>query len=350
MSHVLMLAVWDWANTGWRFRKCLRHLGLEVVALKGHPHQFKYPEEIALYGPLARKRTHQEFPISLDVPELRPIAEKAKIIHMLASTYIYPGIDLKEKCVVVQHSGVNYSLEPQKANKIFNPIADATLMQYPGLLGYRAKNEHLIIYPIDEDFFPEPDFGNSKKLVIGHFPSSPVTKGTDKVIRVIERLENTLTLKDKFEYIGTREINKNHHITWAENLKRMKRCDVIIETIQPTVYLGDRPGQYVFNPTGNGHCDFGDWGNTALEASILGKVVVTNCLHTDIYKSHYKCDLPLYVTNDERMLRLNLIKLILMNKAKLREEKEKHYEWVTKNHSIKPTAERLWDEIYSKFF
>ena len=346
MNKVLMIGIWDWANTGWRFKRCLEYLGFNVTALKGHKHIFGYPEEMDIFEPLSRMTETKGFPISLEVPELRPFAEKADIIHMIASTFIDPGVNLKEKKTIVQHSGVTYTLESERGNGLFNSFADATIMQFPGLMGHGAKNEQLIIYPIDEEFI-KPNFEKkSKELVIGHFPSNPLTKGTEKVLRVIQKLEKTSL---KFKYIGVRDL-KYHHTTWPNNLERMRKCDVVIETIKTKIYSEGRPGTYSGRPNGYKSCIFGDWGNTAPEASALGKVVITNCLHENMYKSEYGCDLPLHIANDEESLEHNLIELISMNSQKLLKEKKRHREWAVKNHGIKPTAERLWNKVYSEFF
>jgi hypothetical protein len=350
MNDVLMLGVWDWANTAWRFKRCLEYLGLKVTAFKGQPHVFKYPEELECHQALSRTRTINGFPITATAPELRSWVENSKVIHYYASTFVDTKADLKGKKIVVQHSGVTYSLYADKANELFNPLATYTIMQFPSLLGYGAKNEKLIYYPIDTDYI-KPDFEPANtKLVIGHFPSNPAAKGTDKVIDAIGRLGADEKLRGSFEYIGLGEIlagkqlRANHHVSWADNLERMRACDIIIETIQDTVYGNGTDGSYTFTPNGNSR-PFGDWGNTCLEAAAMGKVVITNFMHLPVYRREYGEFAPLIANNADE-LETQLRYVLSLPLEKLIELRVKMRLWAKRNHSIEVTAARLWDKVY----
>lgn len=350
MNDVLMLGVWDWANTGWRFKRCLEYLGLKVKAFKGQPHIFKYPEEIECHPALARTRTINGFPIMATAPELRSWTENSKIIHYYASTFVDTKADLKGKKIVAQHSGVTYTLYAEKANAIFNPIATKTIMQFPSLLGRGAVREKLIYYPIDTDFI-KPDYEPSEgKLIIGHFPSNPAAKGTEAVLDVIGRLKNDEALRGAFEYVGLNEalagkvLRTTHHVSWQDNLERMRKCDIIIETIQPTVYPGDYEGSYTFVPNGNGQA-FGDWGNTCLEAAAMGKVVITNFMYLPLYKREYGDFAPL-IANDADELETQLRHVLSLPLERIIELRVKMRLWAKRNHSIEVTANRLWDKVY----
>jgi len=112
----------------------------------------------------------------------------------------------------------------------------------------------------------------------------------------------------------------------------MRKCDVIIETIQPE--LRGKP--------------FGEWGNTALEASALGKIVITNSIRQDIYIKEYDNMPPLFIANDGDMLEQRIKEICDMDEKVIKGMKQIHLNWVEKYHSIPATAKRLWDNVYSK--
>ena len=129
-----------------------------------------------------------------------------------------------------------------------------------------------------------------------------------------------------------------HQVSWEQNIERMRNCDIIIETHQPSLNLD-----------GRGSKVFGEWGNTAIEGASLGKSVITNSLTTDYYSQEYG-DMGLHIANDEEDLVSNLYELVHMGRQKVLEDGEKTREWVVNNHSMEATALRLWNRIYSNFF
>lgn len=339
MIDVLMLARNDWANTGYRFSKCLEMLGLRVLFLKGHKHAFGYP----LQAPIDRRLStmYEKYPVKVKAYEMANLVNFSKTIHFIASTYVDTGVDLKNKNVVAQHGGSTYRIEPGRANETFNPIVDASIIQCPDLLNLGAKNEHLIYYPVDTNFI-KPSYNNltpTQKIKIGHFPSSPLNKGTDKILQVLKELKEDPHLGEKFEYVGVlNTTGQIHQVPWEENLRRMKECDIIIETHKPQLGLDGR-GQKVF----------GEWGNTAIEAASLGKSVVTNSLTENLYKKEYG-QTALHIANDKDALKYKLTNLIKMEKSDLIQDGKNTRNWVVNQHSMEATAIRLWNKIYCKFF
>lgn len=321
---VLMLTKYDWANTGFRFYRCLRLLGLNVRFLKGCGHKFKYPKQGEICKYLDVKH-NSNYPIVIKAPMLKDLVEEAKIIHFIASTYVNTGISLKEKKIVIQHGGSTYRRNPVSANNLFNKISDATIIQCPDLLGLGAYNEHLIYYPVDTHSI-RPDFKRrSDKILIGHFPSNPKNKGTLTILDTINSINS-----DRFEYIGVKSAHPNRHwVDWKDNLDRMRECDIIIETCNPNIE--DK--------------QFGEWGNTALEAAALGKIVVTNSLKLDVYKKEYG-NMALHIVNNGNELKRKLEYLLSLTDKELDEEKEKSREWVVNKHSLESTATKLWERVY----
>lgn len=344
---ILMLTQWDWANTGWRYKKALESMPapkkLDIRMFKGRPHTFNYPEQAPIHPALEGKSFTvgpdgllDRWPIKVAAPHMKALVDRAKCLWFQAETFIDTKADISQKHVVVTLAGATMREKPEKVSAFFNPIVNATVAQFPTLMGLGAQNEHLIYYPVDTDFI-KPDYNrrNPDKVIICHRPSSPASKGTRIVLDVIRKLSNDPATKDRFIYTGETEADKKKvaHMDWLDNLKRMSRCDVLIETIQ--LEIGGKP--------------FGEWGNTALEGSALGKIVVTNSLNEDLYHREYG-DLALWIANDADRLEYQLRRAIAMNSDELLKAKQSFRAWAETNHSIPATGQRLWEKIYKHVF
>lgn len=327
---VLVLAIDDWANTGWRFSKCLEYLGYDVTSYKAKPHVFNYPAQIKVHSDMQaaikiKGRYNKKPLLSLCVPEIKSLVEEHDVIHFIASGFIDTGADLADKRVVVNYGGSTYRRNPGIVSDFFNKISDASLIQCPDLLGLGAKNEHLIYYPVDTDFI-QPVFNKiAKSPKFSHFPSSSASKGTQTILNVIGGMD--------INYIGkTNSNNKTNRISWLDNLKRMAECDVYIETVQPKL-KGKR---------------FGEWGNTTLEAAALGKIVITNTLSKDLYEKEYG-ELPLLVANNEKQLKKRIKEILSLSEKEIYKLQRKFRQWAEDKHSIPSTSKRLEDKIYRDF-
>jgi hypothetical protein len=291
-------------------------LGLNALMIKANPHPFMYPEQAIV---------HPSF-MGVDdprYPRIEDMVAGAKVVHFIGSTAVAGFLKREGQHVVVQHGGTIYRESHGQINDHFNQYADAAIIQCPDLLGLGAKNEHLIYYPVDTEFI-QPDYKRrAEKLIIGHFPSNPDVKGTKLIEDVIFSLRNS-PLGEKFRYVGD-----CRQVSWVDNLKRMRECDVIIETCNTTL---------------NGN-KYGEWGNTALEASALGKVVITNSLSEDIYMKEYgSCTLR--IANDAEQLEKTLTNVIGYSDDVLQAAKVTSRQWVELKHSMKATSERIWHKVY----
>ena len=330
----LLVAKHDWANTGFRFWRCLQKLGLNSLMVKGEPHRFAYPMQAPIHPSLTSKPMSFS-PCVVMAPGLESLLESAHVIHLIASTWPFVAFDWKERNVVVQHGGTAYRLDPDTCNATMDPYASATIIQCPDLLNLGASNEHLIYYPVDVDFI-NPDFKRRdvKRLVVGHFPSNSEIKGSKEILEVIDQLETDHYYFDKFNYVGVTNIErKRDWVSWEDNLKRMAKCDIIIETLAPKNY--DHP--------------FGEWGNTCLEAAALGKIVITNCLNLDIYSREYGHFAPC-VANTPEDLKKTLMACMDMSTHEIAVKREQTRTWAEESHSIDATAKRLWNLVYKEFF
>ena len=333
---VLLLTYADWSDLGWKNSQCLKSLGLNVVMYKGQPHSFNYPEQAPIYEKLFETRPICDRPTIVNAPFLKGLVERAKVIYFVAETYINTGVNLKNKKVVVDFGGSTYRNYPEQCNAVFNQFSDASIILYPTLLNKGANNEQYVTFPVDTDFLQPCYKKKSGKIIIGHFPSSTWTKGTGIITSVISELQSIVG--NKFEYIGTtlpkslEEVNKSaYRSDWLDNLKRIEQCDVLIEAVQPEI--DGKP--------------FGEWGNQALEAAALGKIVVTNSIYQDIYKKEYG-DSEICVANDAIQLKDRLTEILNMDYDSIVAKQKATRAWVVEKHSYSATAKRLWEKVFKQ--
>ena len=329
---VLLVAYDDYANTGYRFWQCAKELGLNSLMVKGIYHNFDYPHQAPLH-PSLRHPPYMKNPYCVMAPGLESLIESSNVIHLLASHYPMCAAKWQTHPVIIQHGGTAYRQAPEENNAFFNKLVDRTVVQCPDLFGHGAKNEVLIYYPVDTGVI-RPDFTKKHpdKLVVGHFPSNVAAdvKGTNTIMQAIDELLNA---GYPIKYVGPDGINQWQVWPWEKHLERIKKCDVIVETCNPT--QGDKA--------------YGEWGNAALEAAASGCVIVTNCVHQDIYEREYG-NLGIHVANDPEALKQELVRLCGLSSDRLLVEKKACCEWAETNHSIPATAERLWNKVYSRYF
>jgi len=322
---VLVLTQWDWANTVYRYTKCLESLGLNVVAFKGEKHPFDYPDELPIH-PALRERPMNTYHY---VPQLLPYSRQAKVLHFFTSTFIDSGVDPFSTNIVFQHGGTTYRHFSQFLNSFYNHFVDKTIVQTPDLLGLGAANETLITSPVQIDAitprFERPD---PNKVIFGHFPRHPAVKGSNDILSVLDNLKRDPELGNKFNYTFSIDT-----VSWPENIERMAKCDVIIETCKPEQY-GKK---------------FGEWGNTSLEAAALGKIVITNSLSLDAYIREYGKP-ELLIANNKEELERRVVSVLRWPVELLAHTKAKTRKWVESNHSIEATAKRLWEKVYKILF
>jgi len=336
MIDVLLLCVQDNANTGWKIFKCLQSLGLKVMGFKGEFHPFAYPEQLPIHPYLRMASEMDGAAFHFNIPDFEGYFQESRVIHYMHSYFIGVKRPLDKKRVVVQHGGAFYRVNPEMHNTLFNPIADATIIQMPDLWNLGAEKKHLIYFPVQTDtLMPNYRRANPDKIVIGHFPSRSTWKGSDVIGSVLDRLKAEPKYADAFEYVGFRtdqDIKDNWSI-WYNQIQKYRDCDIIIDNLSSIAQ--DR--------------EYGEWGNTAFEASALGKIVVTASIHHDLYEQEYG-ECALQIANDEKAFEKTIRNLLSMGPAELVDLKQKARTWVVEKHSIEATANRLWERIYKYFF
>ena len=225
MIDVLMLARNDWANTGYRFSKCLELLGLRVLYLKGCTHRFGYPQQAPV--DVSLNQMYNNYPVKVHAPHFGSIARAANTLHYIATSFIDTGTDLTEKNVVVQHGGSTYRIEPERANAVFNPFTSAAIIQCPDLLNLGANNEHLIYYPVDTHLIQPHYRKDAGKITVGHFPSSPKNKGTAKILDVIDKMTKDSSINEKFEMENRCNVKyESNKVYWIRGVTSQARKSI----------------------------------------------------------------------------------------------------------------------------
>lgn len=322
MLDALLIAQHDWANTGFRFSRCMRMVGINALMIKAEYHAFMYPEQAIVHPGLNG--------LQADMPSVPELMDSAKVIHLIASSRV-DAPPIPGKKYVVQHGGSIYRFKHYEINNYFNKFCDAAIIQCPDLLGLGAHNETLIYYPVDTELIQPVYDEQSDRLLIGHFPSNPKTKGTEQIVKVIEELEADPIVRDKFEYIGLRNAKEPVHTAWVNNLRRIAACDIVIETLNEE--LNDKP--------------YGEWGNTALEAAASGKIVITNSIHKHHYDAEYG-DCALEIANTREVLKETIRKWILTSHLARLEKRKQTRDWAHKKHGMRATGERILQNVYGR--
>lgn len=314
-NDVLFLSHVDYACVGYMFAESLKSVGVKAASLANR--------QINL-------RSDGEQSTICRGPELIEAVRRSRVVVWMHSYYqaIPEGL-LRNRKRVVFHGGTRYRRSPKKMNARFNSIVNLCLIQTGELLGKGAKNERWLLPPIDlEKIQPDYSFEFDDKLVIGHFTSHPggsgsravKIKGTPAIRKVIQSLKKD-GFGDKFEFRSS----SNARVPWNENLRRMARCDIYIESLAQ----GTKDNV-------NKH----DWSVTALESCALGCITISNFLFEKRYLKEYG-DHALIVANTESQLRDALIKLLSKDRDELLEMKKKARAWVEEKHSYKVVGERL---------
>ena len=324
--RVLFLTGTDNGNSGWRFSECVKLLGYDVETLKVAPTKSNHPQQMTRMTPPYGKKFLYYGLSWREIPSLKKYADSFDIIHYMHTTFIDTGINLTTKNVIVNHGGSRFRNNAKHACEMFNRIVDFSIVQTPSLMNLGAKNEVWIVTPVNTDFIYPDNHSLGKTLRIGHYPSSPKKKGTDRILPVIKDFGN------KINYVGaTSLLTPNTFVPWERNLQRIKQCDVIIETLKT-----DIDGRVA-----------GGWGSSALEAAAAGTIVITNYLQKDIYLKEYG-EIPFLVANTQDELRERLREVVAMTDSEIKKLKEKTRQWAVDNHSFVPTSKRLVEKVYGQ--
>ena len=374
---VFMFTYIDWCNTMYRYKKGLEENGKKVFALKVFSKScgIFFPEEVDfLYDlpngvsdnkilfnyPCIVNQNRQYAPpiytissISEKVNQkISNIMSKSNLIYFHAETIYNPKLEnlygyhtmFQNKKTVMGLAGNFYRNKPEVFLDYLskNKLNDVKLLcQCPDLLGYNNKiPEELVYYGVDTNLIKFKEREYNDKLIISHYATNEKTKGTTSILKAIERILKEFP--EKFVYKGINDESYQSRVksgsvklNWHENIKRMAECDIYIETCNLNLDYG------------NGNIKkFGEWGNTCLEASATGCIVLTNSLTKEYYTKEYTKDYPLLISNNTEEIYNNLCKIAKLSKEELKELSKKYRTWIEDNHSLKATGKRFINKFF----
>jgi hypothetical protein len=299
---VLVLANTDWAGVGNNLTDSLCRVGVDAKL---------YCKNKGLYQHKNNSITKNQAII---------FSKKCNIIQYMHSEKVDLDINLKGKKIVVFHGGGKYRDDPQQICNVFNGIVDCSIIQTYDLFGLGAKNEKWLLPGIDvHSIIPVYNINNNK-IIVGHYPSSKIGKGSETIEKIIKNIKGKVP---EFEFI--RSYNR---VSWDQQLKRLSEVDIYIERMS------------LQKLTKNGWKRTGVWGMTALEAAALGKIVVTNFYGKKFYKKQFG-DYALQVADSEKQMTEILINLLSSTKKELLSLKKETVKWVKEKHSLEVLGKRL---------
>jgi len=303
---VTFLSRGDAANLSYNLSESLKAVGVDSIALKLKPHKYKYDKEaiVTNYDTINRRVAKSDIIVFVHSQFLKHLDKK--------------NLRGKKKKYVV-HGGSTYRIDFKKINIFFNKFVDKTLIQTGDLLNLGGRNEVWIMAPIDTDYIQPINKEISDKIVISHFPSGELVKGSNVINSIMNKLMLDKTVSGKFIYNFS-----GQRVPWKKNLERMAECDIYLEACQPTL----KKRRY------------GEFGIAGLEAAAQGKILITHFRSSDRYKQEFG-EHPIQVVNTPEEIEQTIRRLLLLSKDELVDLQNKTRDWVVKYHSFKSMGERL---------
>ena len=309
---ILIVATHDWANMAYKYQESLKAVGVDVKAVT-----INYPNRSCI----------PNYAEKCSMKKIRSFAKSTEIIQFMHSQYLDLGVSNKR--IFVFHGGSAYRRNPNKKNNLFNPIVEKSIIQTPDLLGLGAKNEVWVPAGVDTKKIKPIYERQGEKIIVGHFPSSPLAKSSAEINIVMENL--TKTLGDKFEYVYSSKM-----LDWNKNMERVSKCDIYIDACTPILKTKKYPKGHVY----------GEWGVAAPEAAALGKIVISHMLSYKRYEQEFgECEVR--VANSLKMIRKTLKTLLSKTDDELLQIKKDTRMWVEKFHSYEFMGRRLKDVVYN---
>lgn len=285
----------DYANYSHDNAKALRSIGIECLDLVLMPHRF-YQEQSTL----------------VRIEQMIEQVKRAEVVQLFHSeSDLYDIIKPYARRVVIYHTGTRYRENHERLNKVFAGHRTASDQTEFSVLG----DHTYIVSPVELPVAPAYRTG---RLKIGHYPSEPITKGTAEIIEMLKPFAG------RYEWL-----HSTVRVPNSQQLERMAKCDIYIE---------------LFKPVMNGRT-YGCFGVTALEAAAMGKIVVTNNLYPDVYRSAYgSCPFTTVNTPDEFHNAVD--QLLRLNAKFIRDLQIETAAIVRENHSYEATGNRIMKFLY----
>lgn len=230
----------DYANMSHNNAKAIRSVGTECRDIILSKHPFNYSSQSELIGKA----------------DLSRIVKDYDVVQIFHTCPVILDLVKQHPNKVVYHTGTRYREQPQKFNELFNPYVYKSITDHCEFMHLGAKN---ISYLAPHNELLEVQKHNDK-LVVGHYPSNDIVKGTAAIESVLE------DYKDFFDI----RINRDK-VSHDEQVKRIIECDIYIELFKPTLY-----GQ-----------EYAHFGVSAFEATGLGSLTLTQNSYPNEFEKVY---------------------------------------------------------------
>jgi hypothetical protein len=287
---VANICIDDWANFMFQQHEALLSVGIDSVSYKVNRHPFNYDKEANIILPN-------------EIQEA--IKDCTHVIIYHSDTHLRKFTHEGQK-VTIYHTGTRFR------SLVRTILADSEGCSHLIALPEFKKhvNAPYIVGAVDtEDLLCAKEI--SKPYVVAHYPSNPSVKGSSLIVDAFKDMPN-------FKYSLDR-------VGYNEHLNRLSLCDIYIELFAPT----------------QGGNDYGSFGMTALEASAMCKIVLTqNITGKDLYKQTYG-ESPLIFIDSIEDLKQKLNVLLSKSNEEITELSCIFAEWVHEQHGYKSTGNRL---------
>lgn len=257
--NVLNISTRDHSNMSHENANALRSVGVNCLDVAILPHPYGYTTQ----SEIKDKKWIRENFMNYDVIQLFHTDE-----------VLFEVIKAHPK-VVVYHTGTRYRKYKDRYDRLFKGLKIITdqceFLLHDQTFNYLAP--HTTLKPLESR--------TNDKLIIGHYPSQPIAKGTELIKKLLAPFDNDFEIRiseDKLPH--------------EENLKRVSECDIYIELFAPL-----QDGQ-----------PYGCFGVSAFEATALGCLVVTNNINRSAYEDVYGGQ-PFLTPNTEKEF-INTIKTL----------------------------------------
>ncbi len=293
----------DYANYGYELSESMKLVGIDAETFALRRHAFGYIKQ-------ATHTTVEQIVLQCRKADVIMVMHTDEVLYNVVRAF------RNKKTIIVWHTGTRYRQNPDKYNQMWNDVADKVVCCLGEFMDMGCKNPAYFNMTIDVDSFV-PNFKAQNPLLIAHYPSNQIVKGTATVKMILSEIRNGNRGK-VVTSIDTAIIRHDR------SLIRMRQCDIYVE-MMATEQTGKR---------------YGSFGTTALEAAAMGKIVVTNDTDAHIYKEHYG-ECALIICNDVDSMKEKLNELANMPIQKIIELKKQSRLWVERNHSRKSSGIRM---------
>lgn len=302
---ILNISQADWAKFQYDNMVALRSVGIQCDSVTMAKHQFYEEQSECVSDIEALKSRIAQYDV------IQFFHDNIGLFNLLLPAF-------KDKKVIAYHTSSEYRRNHATINAVMNPHIYRAVNAMPEFMGRGAKNEVYMVGAVDVDKLC-PNERHEGPCWFGHYPSNPQVKGTQNIVDVMDKTGCMFSHDTKL-------------LPYSQQIERMRSCDVYIEMLT--------------EKDGNG-MPYGNFGITALEAAALGKVVVTQLKHPEVYNNAYGfCGLN--IANTAEKLRRMVQSLDNYSGEYLKGQQQITRDWVVKNHSYKATGEYYLRKVLSE--